>query len=50
MHIHICMHAHMQEGGQQVQQGADMGGAGYDVQYSEDGQWMWNGAEWVPAR
>jgi len=39
-----------QEGGQQVQQGADMGGAGYDVQYSEDGQWMWNGAEWVPAR
>ena len=23
---------------------------GHDVQYSEDGLWMWNGAEWVPAQ
>ena len=21
-----------------------------DVQYSEDGEWMWNGTEWIPAR
>ena len=34
------------------EQGAGMGG-GYVAQgsyYSEDGNWMWNGAEWVPAR
>lgn len=32
--------------------GANMGGGGggYGVVYSEDGQWMWNGVEWVPAR
>ena len=29
------------------------GGGGYVAQgsyYSEDGNWMWNGSEWVPAR
>jgi len=25
------------------------GGSGGGAQYSEDGLWMWNGAEWVPA-
>lgn len=33
-------------------EGAASGG-GYDaaqMQYSDDGQWLWNGAEWVPAR
>ena len=25
------------------------GGQAHGVQYSDDGQWMWNGAEWVPA-
>ena len=32
------------------EQRADTGG-GYDAQYySEDGNWVWNGSEWVPAR
>ena len=32
------------------EQGADTGG-GYDAQYySDDGNWRWNGSEWVPAR
>lgn len=34
----------------QEQQGGEMGG-GYDAQhYSDDGNWMWNGTEWIPAR
>ena len=26
------------------------GGMGGGAQYSDDGQWMWDGAQWIPAR